>query len=56
MQIRPVWDGNNFIPRNMMNLSSGFDHRIIDGWNAAIFVRRIMALLEQPASMFIEGA
>jgi len=56
MQIRPVWDGNHFIPRNMMNLSSGFDHRIIDGWNAAIFVRRIKALLEQPASMFIQGA
>lgn len=56
MQIRPAWDRNGFVPRNMMNLSSGFDHRIIDGWNAAIFVRRIKALLEQPATMFIEGA
>ena len=56
MQIRPLWDGTNFIPRNMMNLSSGFDHRIIDGWNAAMFVRRIKQLLEEPATLFIEGA
>jgi 2-oxoisovalerate dehydrogenase E2 component (dihydrolipoyl transacylase) len=56
MQIRPVWNGAAFIPRKMMNLSSGFDHRIIDGWNAAVFVRRIKELLERPASMFIQGA
>lgn len=55
MQIRPVWDGNSFVPRNMMNLSSGFDHRIIDGWNAATFVQRIKSLLEEPALIFVEG-
>ncbi|NNN13743.1 MAG: 2-oxo acid dehydrogenase subunit E2, partial [Acidimicrobiaceae bacterium] len=55
MQIRPVWDGSSFVARNMMNLSSGFDHRIIDGWNAATFVQRIKSLLEEPAMIFIEG-
>lgn len=54
MQVRPIWDGGAFVPRTMMNLSSGFDHRIIDGWNAAMFVRRIKAFLEEPATMFIE--
>ncbi|MDO1585377.1 dihydrolipoamide acetyltransferase family protein [Rhizobium oryzicola] len=52
---RPVWDGSQFIPRKMMNLSSSFDHRIIDGWDAAIFVQRVKTLLEKPALIFIEG-
>jgi 2-oxoisovalerate dehydrogenase E2 component (dihydrolipoyl transacylase) len=56
MQIRPVWNGATFDPRTMMNLSSGFDHRIIDGWNAAVFIGRIKELLERPALMFIDGA
>jgi 2-oxoisovalerate dehydrogenase E2 component (dihydrolipoyl transacylase) len=56
IQIRPVWDGARFVPRKMMNLSSGFDHRIVDGWNAAVFVQRIKALLEEPAMLFIDGA
>ncbi len=50
---RPVWDGATFIPRKMMNLSSSFDHRVIDGWNAAVFVQRIKALLETPAMIFL---
>ena len=28
---RPVWDGERFVPRQMMNLSSSFDHRVVDG-------------------------
>jgi 2-oxoisovalerate dehydrogenase E2 component (dihydrolipoyl transacylase) len=55
MQIRPMWDGREFIPRQMMNLSSSFDHRIVDGWNAATFVQRIKVLLEEPAMLFMEG-
>ncbi|MHC1549227.1 dihydrolipoamide acetyltransferase family protein [Phyllobacterium sp. K27] len=54
IMVRPVWDGTNFIPRKMMNLSSSFDHRIIDGWNAAVFIQRIKALLETPAMIFVE--
>ncbi|BBK43500.1 dihydrolipoamide acetyltransferase component of pyruvate dehydrogenase complex [Allostella vacuolata] len=53
IQVRPVWDGSQFVPRRMMNLSSSFDHRVIDGWDAALFVQRIKALLEAPAMMFV---
>ena len=53
--VRPKWDGSTFIPRKMMNLSSSFDHRVVDGWDAAMFVQRIKALLETPALIFMEG-
>ncbi len=53
--MRPVWDGGAFIPRKMMNLSSSFDHRVVDGWDAALFVQRIKALLETPTLIFISG-
>lgn len=56
MQIRPLWDGKSFIPRSMMNLSSGFDHRVIDGWDAATFIGRVKELLEQPVMMFVGRA
>ncbi len=55
MMVRPVWDGTQFIPRKMMNLSSSFDHRVIDGWDAAVFVQRLKTLLETPALIFLEG-
>jgi 2-oxoisovalerate dehydrogenase E2 component (dihydrolipoyl transacylase) len=54
MQVRPVWDGVQFAPRTMVNLSSSFDHRIVDGWDAATFIQRIKTLLETPALLFIE--
>ncbi|UVK56013.1 2-oxo acid dehydrogenase subunit E2 [Mesorhizobium sp. AR02] len=54
MMVRPVWDGTQFIPRKMMNLSSSFDHRVIDGWDAAVFVQRIKTLLETPALIFVD--
>lgn len=53
--VRPVWDGTQFVPRKIMNLSSSFDHRVIDGWDAAIFVQRLKTLLETPALIFVEG-
>lgn len=55
MMVRPVWDGAQFVPRKMMNLSSSFDHRVVDGWNAAVFVQKIKSLLETPALLFVEG-
>ena len=55
MQIRPVWDGQQFQPRKMMNISCAFDHRVIDGWDAAIFVQKIKSLLENPAMLFVES-
>ncbi|MCA8869272.1 MAG: 2-oxo acid dehydrogenase subunit E2 [Rhodobacteraceae bacterium] len=54
MAIRPVWNGSDFQPRKMMNLSSSFDHRVIDGWDAAVFVQKIRSLLETPALIFVE--
>ena len=53
MEMRPVWRGGSFEPRQMVNLSSSFDHRMIDGWDAATFVQRLKALLETPALLFI---
>ena len=55
MQVLPRWDGSQFVPRKIMNLSSSFDHRVIDGWDAAVFIQRIRSLLEAPATIFIEG-
>ena len=53
MQTRPLWNGTAFIPRTMMNLSSSFDHRVVDGWNAATFIQRVKTLLEEPALLVI---
>ncbi len=53
MEIRPVWRNGSFEPRQMFNLSSSFDHRIVDGWDAATFVQRIKSLLETPALLFV---
>jgi 2-oxoisovalerate dehydrogenase E2 component (dihydrolipoyl transacylase) len=50
---RPVWDGSDFQPRKIMNLSSSFDHRVVDGHDAARFIQRIKALLETPAMIFL---
>lgn len=54
MQVLPRWNGSEFVPRKVMNLSSSFDHRVIDGWDAAVFVQRIKSLLENPAMIFIQ--
>jgi 2-oxoisovalerate dehydrogenase E2 component (dihydrolipoyl transacylase) len=54
MAIRPHWDGAAFVPRKMMNLSCGFDHRVVDGWEAAVFIQRLKQLLENPALIFVE--
>ncbi|CAO3359449.1 dihydrolipoamide acetyltransferase family protein [Azospirillum palustre] len=54
MAIRPMWDGHQFVPRKMMNISASFDHRVVDGWDAATFVQRIKQLLETPALIFME--
>jgi 2-oxoisovalerate dehydrogenase E2 component (dihydrolipoyl transacylase) len=53
--VRPMWDGTQFVPRKMMNLSCSFDHRVIDGWDAAVFVQKLKSLIETPAMIFVEG-
>lgn len=54
MAVRPMWDGQQFVPRTMMNISASFDHRIIDGWQAARTVQKLKTLLEKPAMLFVE--
>ncbi len=39
----------------MMNLSSSFDHRVVDGHEAASFIQAVKALLETPALLFLEA-
>lgn len=51
---RPVVRDGQVIVRKMMNLSSSFDHRIVDGWEAASFIAKVKAYLEQPATLFID--
>ena len=47
-----VKDGQMVVCK-MMNLSSSFDHRIVDGHDAAVFVQRIKGLLENPATLWM---
>jgi 2-oxoisovalerate dehydrogenase E2 component (dihydrolipoyl transacylase) len=51
---RPVVREGAVVVRQVMNLSSSFDHRIVDGLRAAMFVQRLRALLEVPATLFID--
>ena len=52
--VRPVWRDGAFVPRRTMNLSSSFDHRVVDGYDAATFIQRLRSLIEAPATLFIE--
>lgn len=51
---RPMVIKGQIVVRKMMNLSSSFDHRVVDGIDAAQFIQAIRGLLEQPASLFLE--
>jgi 2-oxoisovalerate dehydrogenase E2 component (dihydrolipoyl transacylase) len=51
---RPVFQQGTVVPRLLMNLSSSFDHRVVDGLHAAEFVQTIRGLLECPATLFLE--
>ncbi|CAJ3042144.1 dihydrolipoamide acetyltransferase [Burkholderia pseudomallei] len=44
-QMKPVWDGKQFVPRLMLPLSLSYDHRVIDGAEAARFNAYLGALL-----------
>lgn len=51
---RPMIRNGGMVARKMMNLSSSFDHRVVDGMHAAEFIQAIRALLECPAMLFVE--
>lgn len=52
--LRPMIIGGAVVARQMMNLSSSFDHRVVDGLHAAEFVQTLRGLLECPATLFVE--
>ena len=51
---RPVLRGGAVVARSIMNLSSSFDHRVVDGIDAARFVQALRTMLETPALLFVE--
>ncbi|MBV9859126.1 MAG: 2-oxo acid dehydrogenase subunit E2 [Alphaproteobacteria bacterium] len=51
--LRPVVRDGQVALRQIMNVSASFDHRIVDGWEAAQFIQRMRRLLEQPARLFL---
>ncbi|MGC1522297.1 MAG: dihydrolipoamide acetyltransferase family protein, partial [Steroidobacteraceae bacterium] len=53
---RPVVHGGAVTIRRMMNLSSSFDHRFVDGYDAAAMIQALKELLEHPAMIFIPKA
>lgn len=51
---RPMVKNGAIVVRKMMNLSSSFDHRVVDGYDAAAFIQRVKGMLEHPAALFID--
>ena len=52
---RPVIREGRIVPARMMNLSSSFDHRVVDGFDAAAFVNDVKAELEAPGRLVVDG-
>jgi len=52
---RPVVADGQIVIRRMMNLSSSFDHRFVDGYDAAMMIQALKDMLEQPATIFMPG-
>ena len=51
---RPMLQSGSVVPRLLMNLSSSFDHRVVDGLHAAEFIQAVRTLLEMPTLLFVE--
>jgi pyruvate dehydrogenase E2 component (dihydrolipoamide acetyltransferase) len=54
-RIEPQWHEGAFRPRLMLPLSLSYDHRLVDGADAARFLARLKASLEQPLLLAFEG-
>jgi len=50
---RPVMLNGLVVARKMMNVSSSFDHRVVDGMNAAEFIQRLRGYLECPGTLLL---
>jgi pyruvate dehydrogenase E2 component (dihydrolipoamide acetyltransferase) len=53
--MEPVWMNNKFEPRQVLPLSLSYDHRLIDGADAARFLRWIAEAFEQPFLLSVQG-
>jgi pyruvate dehydrogenase E2 component (dihydrolipoamide acetyltransferase) len=54
MEERPAVRGGQIVARWLMNLSISLDHRLVDGWDGAMFLQDVKTLLEDPTTMFLE--
>lgn len=52
-QMKPVWNGHEFAPRLMLPLSLSYDHRVIDGAEAARFTRYLCELLSDTRHLLL---
>jgi 2-oxoisovalerate dehydrogenase E2 component (dihydrolipoyl transacylase) len=50
---RPMVVNGQVVIRTMMNLSSSFDHRFVDGYDVAMMIQTVKGYLEQPATLFM---
>ncbi|MGH8401640.1 MAG: 2-oxo acid dehydrogenase subunit E2, partial [Gammaproteobacteria bacterium] len=46
-QMKPIWNGNEFLPKLMLPLSLSYDHRVIDGASAARFTTFLCQVLSE---------
>lgn len=51
--LKPVWDGDRFLPRLILPLSLSYDHRVIDGASGARFTRHLAGLLEDLCGLLL---
>ena len=54
MEERPAVRNGQIVARWLMNLSISLDHRLVDGWDGAMFLQDVKSLLEDPTTMFME--
>ena len=50
----PKWIDGEWVPRQVMNLSASFDHRVVDGFTGATAIQMLKSLLEAPTSLILE--
>jgi pyruvate dehydrogenase E2 component (dihydrolipoamide acetyltransferase) len=55
IQKRPVVQDDRIVVRHMMYLSTAFDHRVVDGAEAALFSRVVKRYVEEPELLLLEG-
>jgi pyruvate dehydrogenase E2 component (dihydrolipoamide acetyltransferase) len=53
--LEPVWQNNQFVPRQLLPLSLSYDHRVIDGADAMRFLRWVVEAIEQPFLLSLIG-